>query len=346
MTRGSSGNVIGAGLIDALTGEAFVGTVSVYITIDGGTQAIGTVGSGVCTAEGRGYYTYLPTAAETDGALLAFTFVGTGAVPATVQVLTESVSSTPSPSITVTGEAVTTAITLISDAFDILNVFQPGESIPDTDAQFGLRTLNRLIGSWAQQALTIPAQSREAFDLVADQETYTIGTGGNFNTARPPNQQSVTGASLIYTTSDPTIEIPLGLLTDQAYAALTPKALSGTQPSLLYYNPTFTATFGTIALWPIPDNAINDLVLYLQRPLSTFADLTTTYSFPPGYSECLMYQLARRLAKPYGREVDADLKESADSSLRIIKRSNIKMSTMANSLARATWYDFQSGVTF
>jgi hypothetical protein len=60
--------------------------VTIYVTKDAGTQAIGTVGSGVCTHEGNGYHTYSPSQAETDGDLIAFTFIGTGAVPVTVQV--------------------------------------------------------------------------------------------------------------------------------------------------------------------------------------------------------------------------------------------------------------------
>lgn len=75
-------------MVSATTGAAFSGTVTVYVTIDAGTQAIGTVGSGVCTYEGQSYHTYAPSQAETNGDLLAFTFTGTGAVPQTVQVFT------------------------------------------------------------------------------------------------------------------------------------------------------------------------------------------------------------------------------------------------------------------
>jgi hypothetical protein len=69
-------------------GSAFTGTVTVYITGDGGTQAIGTVGSGVCTHEGNGLHTYQPSQAETNYTHIAFTFVGSGAVPVTIQVHT------------------------------------------------------------------------------------------------------------------------------------------------------------------------------------------------------------------------------------------------------------------
>ncbi len=69
-------------------GSAFTGTVTVYVTGDGGSQAIGTVGSGVCTHEGNGLHTYQPSQAETNYTHIAFTFVGTGAVPVTIQVYT------------------------------------------------------------------------------------------------------------------------------------------------------------------------------------------------------------------------------------------------------------------
>jgi len=86
MKRNTASQVIGAQLVNATTGAAFTGSVTVYVTGDGGTQAAGSVGSGACTHEGNGFHTYAPAQAETDYAHVAFTFVGTGAVPATVQV--------------------------------------------------------------------------------------------------------------------------------------------------------------------------------------------------------------------------------------------------------------------
>ncbi len=346
MTKGQGGGV-GAQLIDATTGGAFVGTVLVYVTgANGtdpfGTQALGTVNSGVCVAEGNGFYSSTLTASESNYDVVACTFVATGAVTATVQYVTESIAAVPTPSSVLTGTGVTTALTLITDAFEELNVFQPGESIPDTDAQAGLRALNRLIGSWAQQSLTIPAQSRDVVSLVANQGTYTIGTGGDFNTIRPPNQSSLVGAALILTASSPTIEVSLSVLTDDAYRALTPKGLTSTQPVAVYYNPTFSALFGTIVLWPAPTTTANSLALYLNRPLSTCTDLTTTYAFPAGDEDALTYGLARRLAKPYGREVDEDLKDKADQALMVIKRSNVKLVAMGNYFGSPGWYDFLS----
>ena len=86
MKKNVAGQKIGAQLVSATDGAAFTSTVTIYVTRDAGTQAIGTVGSGVCTHEGNGYHTYSPSQAETNADLIAFTFIGTGAVPVTVQV--------------------------------------------------------------------------------------------------------------------------------------------------------------------------------------------------------------------------------------------------------------------
>jgi hypothetical protein len=88
MVKNTAGQKIGAQMVSATDGSAFTGAVTVAVTVDAGTQATGSVGSGACTHEGNGYHTYAPAQAETNGTLIAFTFTGTGAVPATVQVFT------------------------------------------------------------------------------------------------------------------------------------------------------------------------------------------------------------------------------------------------------------------
>src|SRR3546814_13286258 len=73
-------------MVAATDGSAFTGAVTVAVTGDGGTQATGSVGSGACTHEGNGFHTYAPAQAETNYDHVAFTFTGSGAIPATVQV--------------------------------------------------------------------------------------------------------------------------------------------------------------------------------------------------------------------------------------------------------------------
>src|SRR5690606_8477980 len=88
MKNNTAGQVIGAQMVSASDGSAFTGPVTCYVTGDGGSQAQGSVGSGACVHKGNGFHTYAPAQAETNYDHIAFTFVGAGAVPVTVQVYT------------------------------------------------------------------------------------------------------------------------------------------------------------------------------------------------------------------------------------------------------------------
>lgn len=87
-----SGQRVGAQMIDKLTGDNITSGVTCYVTVDGGTQALGATGSGVCVHEGNGYHTYVPTSGEANGETVAFTFVATGAVTVTKEIYPFNVS--------------------------------------------------------------------------------------------------------------------------------------------------------------------------------------------------------------------------------------------------------------
>lgn len=86
MKKNVASQTVGIQMVSATDGSAFTGAVTCYVTGDAGTQAAGSVGSGACTHEGNGFHTYAPAQAETNYAHIAFTFTGTGAIPATIQV--------------------------------------------------------------------------------------------------------------------------------------------------------------------------------------------------------------------------------------------------------------------
>jgi hypothetical protein len=68
--------------------------------------------------------------------------------------------------------------------------------------------------------------------------------------------------------------------------------------------------------------------LYVPTALTQFADLTTAYTFPPGYEEALRYQLSLRLAQEFGAEITGALATLASDSLANIKRVNISQETL------------------
>jgi hypothetical protein len=243
-----------------------------------------------------------------------------------------------------------TATGLMTDAFGVLNVFQPGASIPPADAQSALRVLNRLIGQWALQGLTIPAVTQVSVTLVSGKggpsNPYTIGPTGNIATARPPSQAHVLAAALVSAVTipaTPTSEIPLALYTDQAYLAISVKELAGAQPSGLWYNPTWP--LGTIQLWPVPTSTatLPTIVLSLQQPLATFATLTQSYDLPDGMEDAIVTNYALKLATPWGATPPPEIVVAANESLRILKRANLKMTDLGNDFAGGGLYDIQLG---
>ncbi len=229
----------------------------------------------------------------------------------------------------------TSALLIETAAFTVLNVFQPGDTIPDADAQSALGFLNRMVSSLRQQSLTIPVVARETFDLTANKggpsNPYTIGTGGDFNTQKPPSQQSIVGVGLLLNSSSPVVEIPRALFTDDAWEAVQVKELTNELFTDLYYNPTYaTSDLGTINLWPVPNTSANDIALYLSKALVSFSTLTATYYIPDAYEEMLVYNLARRMVTPWGApsDVAADVMDMARNSLSLVKRTNVKMTDL------------------
>ena len=89
MKKNTGSQVVVAQLVSKTDGAAVTsGTTTVYVLGDGGTQATGSVGSGAATHEGNGVWSYAPAQAETNYDHVAFTFVNSTAVNATVQIYT------------------------------------------------------------------------------------------------------------------------------------------------------------------------------------------------------------------------------------------------------------------
>lgn len=111
MIKNVAGQNIGAQLISRITGEAFSGSVSVLVTGNGGTQ---TAGGGVVTSEGNGYFGYVPTQAETNYDHVAFTFIGTNALPFTAQVYPQTIDA----ALQAVLDAISTLSTSVDTQFD------------------------------------------------------------------------------------------------------------------------------------------------------------------------------------------------------------------------------------
>ncbi len=330
MIRNQSGQSIGGQMISALNGAAFAGTVTVYITIDAGVQVIGSVGSGICTAEGNGYYTYLPTASETNGALIAFTFIGSGAIPATIQVATVTEDQQTALQ-TSSASGAKSVRTLCTEALGRINVLQSNDSTAPPDLlAIAFDRFNDLVDSiCVVERLAIYQVVSSPFTIVSSKVSYSVGIGGDINIARPVYLQNLT-----FTDSavQPPFERPIVMLTDDAWALIPIKTLTGPYPTYGYYNPTFnTGGLATLNLWMIPTSSTLTGNIYAAGAVTRFGSLSDTIALPPGYNRFLRDNLAVELAGELRENVpiDPNLIRSAAQSKANIKRANIRLQDMA-----------------
>lgn len=200
---------------------------------------------------------------------------------------------------------------------------------PDVSNEW-LGALNGMIGRWRLQELTMYVLSPQTFDLVSGQgglgNYYTIGTGGDFDIERPV---AIERASVIsYNNPSQPLELPLTVLMVEEEQAIPVKDVQSALPQELWYWTTFP--LGRIVLWPIPNVTTLKLRLWLPTPIERFEDFTTDHEFPPGYEDALVYNLAKTAGPTLNQvTLSEDSKDLAQESLMLIKRGNIRPTTLS-----------------
>lgn len=208
-----------------------------------------------------------------------------------------------------------TARTWITSSLRLLGVLASGEAAEAAAAADALTSASDLLDSWAAERLTIYSQTRSTCALVANQQRYTVGTGGNWTQDRPLWIDRVT-----LLTSDG-VETPIKLFTRDEWAAISQKGMTSATPEGIFYNPTYP--LGAVDVWPKPTDASAQIVIYAPlSPLKSVTSLETTISTPEGWARALRYNLALELAPEYGVEPSASVVNGAVESKAAIKRVN------------------------
>lgn len=215
-----------------------------------------------------------------------------------------------------------TAQTLITGALKLIGALAQGETPPAADVQDGLVILNGLMDAWRAERLTILNTTRNVYTLTAGTQTYTLGPTGSGATLICTSQTRpiwLQNASIIPAGTDPAVEIPIDLWTDQDWATQRVKSVQSSIPTAVYYNEDFPT--GSLSFWPVP-NVACQAVLYWPQALVEFATLTGEYALAPGYEDAIKYNLAVRLAPEFGRPLDPTVAALAVNALAIVKRAN------------------------
>lgn len=154
----------------------------------------------------------------------------------------------------------------------------------------GLTILNNLLDGWSLDNLVIPSVTSEDLSITAQQQSYTIGTGADFNTTRP---LEIIDAYLF----DGDNDYQLFTMTREQYNSIINKATGGL-PDRYLYEPSYPNGVIYFDLQPTTNYSLH---LDSLKPLTNFATLQTNIDFPPGYSRALRSNLAIDLAGSFGR---------------------------------------------
>lgn len=206
-----------------------------------------------------------------------------------------------------------TVLDIVTDAFQESSILTQTESPNNSEAQTGLKLLNRLIGSWTNSSAMQFERVTEAFSLASGTAAYTIGSGGTFDTVRP---SKIVQAHVRLGTVDYNMEI----VTDSIFQSINNKTTGGI-PDMLNYTNEYP--LATINIYPTPSTAYT-LYLTSEKPLATYATTGTTVDLPSGWQDALTYNLAKRLARVYGQPADPELSVLARESKAAIALNALK----------------------
>jgi hypothetical protein len=211
------------------------------------------------------------------------------------------------------GEGSGTAADLIRRALKLLGVLAAGESLSAEDQADGLKELNLLLGTWANERLAVYGTRRATYVLTPSLSPHTIGAGSAFASTRPVR---IDGAGVIR--AGETVELPLKVLTDSEYAGIGDKTLTSDTPQRLWVE--WTHPTANLWLWPVPTTAAT-LVLYTWSQLTQLA-AADRVDLPPGYENALAHALALQWAPMFGVEPSGTLQQNAADTIAAIRRTN------------------------
>jgi hypothetical protein len=181
--------------------------------------------------------------------------------------------------------------------------------------------LNGMLSQWQRRRYMIYHLVDVAYQATGA-ASYTIGVGGNFNTARPAGINSafvrqINGASQV--------DYPLNVMSSREdYSDIVSKSVQSL-PMAVYYDASYP--LGTLYFWPVP-TSLYQLHVVVYESLPKFTNLATQLSLPPEYFEAIHYNLACRLRPAYQLPPEPSLVQLAKSALDTVKMANTQVPHM------------------
>lgn len=221
-----------------------------------------------------------------------------------------------------------TATQIITNAAHKLGYLEAGETMTANDLDACFEAANAWLDSLGIRRTMIFLVDRVVHALVSGTPSYTIGSGGDINRARPVWIDDV--SVLTDDTATDPVETPIGPpITVQRWQGISMKTTQGSWPDVTYYDHNWSAGLGRLYVYPIPNQSNSSLVLYLPTPVTEFADKASTqYTFPPGFRRALEHNLALEIAPVLDVMPSDDVRRIAQESLFDFEVANFRPSEL------------------
>ena len=197
----------------------------------------------------------------------------------------------------------------------------------------GLQSLNSMLASWSREKQTLYGLFDESFTLTIGKASYTVGTGGELNTAWPFEIQSA------YYRDSNSIDYPIQIVSQDQYERVSVKSTE-TRPRYLVYNPKGYPT-GNATLYPVPDEAYT-LFWTAQKVITSYATIDDTVGIAPEYEEAMEYNLTMRLAPKCRVPVSQEIAALARMSKAVIP-TYIEPAQFDGAFSASNKYNIYSG---
>lgn len=214
-----------------------------------------------------------------------------------------------------------TANDLIKSALKGAGVLGIGQVASAEDMNDALDQLNLVIDDWTTRRYLIYHLVDTVFTSTGA-ESYTVGTGQNFNVERPDKLEGA------FFRQYPTAGgIPVDYALDIYYARQDYNRIKlktmGTWPSVCFYDAAYPT--GLLYVWPIPAAAIYDIHITTKEVISEITNPTQPINLPRVYRNALFWNLVVSLRELYQMEPTPTSVAKAKGALATLRQANIQV---------------------
>lgn len=209
---------------------------------------------------------------------------------------------------------------LILLALKQTNVLGVGQAAQAEDLSDAFTLLQMMLAQWQRRRYAV----YHLIDVVKQStgaQSYTWGTGGDINSARPAKIEAAF-ARMPITNAPYQVDYMLEILrAREDYDRILIKGMPSF-PRYCFYDSAYP--LGNVFVWPVPSDVF-ELHFTVMAQLQQFATAYDEFNMPPEYQEAIMYNLALRLYPMYGLPVNPSVLALAKSSMNILEAANAQI---------------------